>query len=1051
MERGNAIPRLQASVPETLVIAPSNFSDNAIAAPASTPSSGQAAHVRSKTLSLQLATTEESSHKRGTGSSRFLSSFKYWTGRSGLQSPRLHGFSPREVNAFERKSIVESIPEEGNREGGNEDVATGKAKELVFDIGESGLRNTKSSTANWQAYHRAAPTLLVSHTGSAGRYSPRPDWPVPLLPGAGILSDRLNRTTATVSPPNSDINQFYRSFNRPSISPMGKTTLQHIQESNNPLQQPPVPTVNTELPLLPVCPQPRVFPLLPPSSPEERSRLVSITPSLVAELELEEFEERSFGEENTKGSGIPKAKPRRASGRHAGDVPILSTFSTDTSTEGEPVDEEGVADSLPLQTLPGQLLNLIEIERGNPAMSRKRSLRRKPVLEQSKLAREWATRSSYRSDSEPDTLTYPTRANDRPRVLEAKGTNYNLQAHPSIGPKRPGVHSKPLSAAVFYEGYALRFKDGVYIPLGMTAAPFAIDQSLLYMIVPKKEISDGTGRAYHIIRPNRADQSITSPELELYAYDEVSRAFVATQATDSMLEERRDDRDSISSMKEFQWPLLDEVAKPAEKLKQQPQPQQQDSEKRLPGSMSIRRVGSREERNYNGPLIEPQRSHPTTRSKQAKLLGLGGGTREIGNIEHVKGLERGNSVKTDTGERSSRGTASGEWDYGGSQEDIADDGHRHTSEREDFAENVLYKIREPDTDVMHAPMEVPPKEQERVDSDTDVETGKRRRNMSLNGQSWLETTRKPTTSPAANDTGGWRKAVELSIMKEEEAVSLVTHMHTHKNTTAFNTTPRLPMHKPPEETSDKQHPPVLATLKIPAPSSRPKNFTNISQSQPAQRHQLPYKSRKRYVTLTLNLYRSRSEPPRTTRILIPVSSTVREFDDEKVFGKIKKEYIATTGGVWRTWCGLKGIKWVGINEHLKPLTRLGSHSASNLNSQQLGDSASNTPSPIDPALTRSARLIRFINKPQTARGQRGYMELLRGSMGGTRPAVFSIEVVEDWIPWKVGVVGSAPVVASVVVVSTWYCIGNGGGLVAFQIGILIAILGWGVVAILVLL
>jgi len=128
-------------------------------------------------------------------------------------------------------------------------------------------------------------------------------------------------------------------------------------------------------------------------------------------------------------------------------------------------------------------------------------------------------------------------------------------------------------------------------------------------------------------------------------------------------------------------------------------------------------------------------------------------------------------------------------------------------------------------------------------------------------------------------------------------------------------------------------------------------------------------------------------------------------------------------------------------QHLKPVRRLGSHSASN-NASHI---------PLDPALTRSVRLIEYINKPQTARGQHGYMELLRGSVGGPRPATYSVELVEDWIPWKVGVVGAAPVVGSIAAATTWYYFGYGGGIVAFQIGILIAILGWGVVVILVLL
>jgi len=56
---------------------------------------------------------------------------------------------------------------------------------------------------------------------------------------------------------------------------------------------------------------------------------------------------------------------------------------------------------------------------------------------------------------------------------------------------------------------------------------------------------------------------------------------------------------------------------------------------------------------------------------------------------------------------------------------------------------------------------------------------------------------------------------------------------------------------------------------------------------------------------------------------------------------------------------------------------------------------------------------------------------------------YSVEIVEGWIPWKVLVAGAVPVAASVIVTVMWYSIGYGG---AFQIGILTAVLGWGIVA-----
>ena len=192
--------------------------------------------------------------------------------------------------------------------------------------------------------------------------------------------------------------------------------------------------------------------------------------------------------------------------------------------------------------------------------------------------------------------------------------------------------------------------------------------------------------------------------------------------------------------------------------------------------------------------------------------------------------------------------------------------------------------------------------------------------MSLNGQSWLEIAGNPMTNLAANNICDWGEGVGL---KEEEAVSPVEGIQTLENTKAFNITPRLPMYKPPKEMNNTQmHFPILPTLSIPVPSSGPKDLTNISQSRttasppllPQPPRQESHRPRKLYATLTLNLYRSRNEQPRTTRILIPVLPAVRELDDQKIFLKVRKEYIATTGGLWRAWCGLRGIKWVGINE-----------------------------------------------------------------------------------------------------------------------------------------
>jgi len=914
MERKVIIPRRRVSVPETLVIPPPGPSDIiALGSESiSLPLNEQATHLRSKAFSLQPGRGGGPSHEVRTGRNRSLSLPKYWIGGGVLQSPRLHGFAPREVNAFEQqKSLVERIPEENDTEGENKDGANGEGEELVFDMGESGLGDAKSSAGGWRASDGVASMVLVSDTGSSGRRFPPPDWPLPLLPGIGILPDKIHPSSATGKPP-----------------------LQNIQGPNILTQQAPVTTVSEELPPSPVFPRLQVSPLLPPPSLEERSRLVSITPSLIAELELEELEGRALGVENTKAPGIPRAGSREVSGKLAADVPILSPFSTDTGedpTENEPEGEKGQAGCLPLQAVPRQLLNLVEIDSGDPAVGRKRSVRKTPVLGKSKLAQKWEKGSSYWNDSGPGSSSHPTQAQGRPQLLDRRRANHKRQSNPPFGQGSPGIHPNPLSGAAFYEGYALRFKSGVYIPLNMTTPPLAVDQSLLYMVVPKKEISDGTGRAYHIIQPNGVNQSITSPGLRLYAYDEASRGFVLAQAADPILEGENDGRDSVSSIKEIQWPTPVDGSKVEERLEhQQPQTQQKDSGNR-PQELSAytpSSTGKEGSRIYNGPLIDPRYWQPTIRRKEAKLLGLGGGTSEIGNIEHVKASGRGNSVKVqaekrgEAAKRSSRSTASGECECGGDRGDMAGNDGGHGSEGEGFTENGIYVTKEFEVDAMHAPTEVPAKERgiasvPRVSSDTDVKTGKRRREMNLNGQSWLEVAGDPTTTPAAKDTGEWREAVELSIMRGGEAVSPIEHMQAFENTAAFNTIPRLPIYKPPKEMDNEQmHSPVPSTLTTPVPPPEPRDPTNISQSHTTASPlpPLPHSHRKRYVTLTLNLHRSRNQPPRTTRILIPVSPTIRGFDDQKVFREIKKEYIAMTGGEWRAWCGLRGIKWVGINE-----------------------------------------------------------------------------------------------------------------------------------------
>ena len=117
--------------------------------------------------------------------------------------------------------------------------------------------------------------------------------------------------------------------------------------------------------------------------------------------------------------------------------------------------------------------------------------------------------------------------------------------------------------------------------------------------------------------------------------------------------------------------------------------------------------------------------------------------------------------------------------------------------------------------------------------------------------------------------------------------------------------------------------------------------------------------------------------------------------------------------------------------------------------------ASSLQGPLDPTLARSPRLLLYMREPRTARGQHRYYDLFhRGNSNPTRrPAsgpIYSIDIVEGWVPWKVLVAGSAPPLGSVAVTVVWFYVGYGGPLLAFQIGILVALLGWGVVALLIL-
>ena len=143
------------------------------------------------------------------------------------------------------------------------------------------------------------------------------------------------------------------------------------------------------------------------------------------------------------------------------------------------------------------------------------------------------------------------------------------------------------------------------------------------------------------------------------------------------------------------------------------------------------------------------------------------------------------------------------------------------------------------------------------------------------------------------------------------------------------------------------------------------------------------------------------------------------------------------------------------HSHQHHQQRLSESKGSRVNNNNSLTRASPRQGHLDLNLARSPRLLLYIREPRTARGQHRYYDLLlRGSSNFTgRPAsapIYSIDIVEGWMPWKVIVAGSAPLLGSVAATMVWYFVGYGGPLLAFQVGILVALLGWGVVALLVL-
>lgn len=858
-----------------------------------------------KTVGRQASRGGESLPEQPKGRNKSLSSAAYWTGKGGLQSPRLYGVSPREIHAYEqKKSPVESVPEEDAEELEERNERGGRVGETLTFYG--GARNMEEVKLLADGGDNSKPqeTLVVDDDKGQGSRLTSSDWSLPFreISGIGILPDTLGHFPPSTTP---EIDEnCSRSFNRSRISAIGNFTLPNKQQQ-------PSTKLHKELPPLPntpISPFSRVSPLPSSSKLAARSRAVSLTPSLVAELELEELQNNELGKGSTKVPHARKGRRGTKSEKRISDVPIKSSFSTDSSTESESENKPNEADFMPLEALPRQFLNYMEIDKGDPSVGRKRSIRRKPVLRESMLVEGWSGKS--RSGSVADEMKATETGASRDGTLLSP----RQQAHPLLDEQSPGLNTKILLSEIgYYEGYALRFKSGVYIPLNTVAPPLAIDQNLLYKIVPKKEVNDGRGTAYHTVIPNALEENGVHPGSEVYTYDETQRGFVLAHLPLLVQQEATRDEDAISFEKEVQWPVPKEEA---EKVNHQ----QSSSSKCVLGSKSqagsVYRSRSKisQDRSFNELLGDPVHPQSMARKKQAKLLGLGGGTRGVGNVDYGKGLARANSVKFEARENT-RDEGNEGWDHSGEGEQLARNDSVTTTVGGGSTENGIYVTREFEVGVKPR---LPDKQQE-PDSDTDREARNRKRKLSLKGQSWLDVAA-PSRAPAAEQISGGK--ANFSAVNED-GVSPIEEIQLRHNNTVFETPPRLPLYSPPEDASETQvHTPLLSTasLEQPLPSRNPEPLisqsTAISSSPPLPPLPLqsPRRSPRRHVVVTLNLHRSRSEHSRTSKIQIPVSSATSGWDDYKVFDKLRKEYVAMTDSRWRAWYGLRGIKWVGITE-----------------------------------------------------------------------------------------------------------------------------------------
>ncbi|KAF8454457.1 hypothetical protein BDZ91DRAFT_786567 [Kalaharituber pfeilii] len=845
-----------------------------------------------------------------------------------------------------------------------------------------------------------------------------------------------------------------------------------LPSENKSAQTQPAPSsAVAEISLPQVEAAPELSPLLPPPPRRDsRSRLFSITPSLAAELELDEeytYTRTSSNDPETEKS----TDSRNGGGKRHKDIPILSSFSTDTSTDVEDNAEETEkmtrqANPLLVRSVPGEYISLVEITTSDPAMGRKRSVKRKLLgevgLGKSKLAEECESNSKRTEEAQKGTGA--VRLESSLSQFQCQLPRLTRQAHPTLYESTvlEGPQLRPIATATtYFEGLALKLSTGVYVPLSQKKVPHGVESSLIYQVTPRKDVTDGSKKTYHAIHRYLENSNQLSPGEGLYTFDELKHGFVLTQGVAERDREPKSFTDGRSRDVEIE-------------VKQQQQQAALASNRQgiatLQPSYRSHGLLLRNLLDDTSPQVAP-----IIRRKEARLLGLGGGTRGVGNIDVLKGeVSAGDGTNKHYDEKAWEDAAAGSWEFNaleeGANEGLEDEQHGGAAIGEGdnlVTRDIAVRVGGGKEDIFDGA----------VVSDMNEEAcSKLQKSNNKMGESWLHvgssTELKASSEVEAQNingnvvppdevyihplkrSSGWNKErlnVHLSSPNSSSPPQEITIHEDLASTNPFTKTP-LPAHQNQDSSDNK-------TAHFQARGLPPLSLTS---SLPQNSHHRSHKPRKKYVTVTLNLHTRANEYPRTSRILIPILSPTTDagkaFDDAKLFGRIKREYAVLRGGEWRAWWGLRGVKWARIVESPRVIgqgvtlrTRMGRR-AGGASRGATGGAAVALGTPIDPALTRAMKIVGYINHPRRARGHRGYVDLVcRGAMPGTaRPTSYSVEMVEDWVIWRVVVAALVPVLGSVVgTVIAWFLWGWGGngygvsGDAFLLVGILVAVVGWG--------